>query len=41
MKNTSAKPPSGPNGAWLRHRKKFITPERQNGVVFWNQYEMR
>lgn len=37
---TSVKPPSGPNGAWLRYRKKFITPDKvQNGVVFWNQYE--
>lgn len=37
---TSVKPPSGQNGAWLRYRKKFITPDNvQNGVVFWNQYE--
>lgn len=37
---TSVTPPSGPNGAWLRYRKKFITPDNvQNGVVFWNQYE--
>jgi len=37
---TSVKPPSGPNGAWLRYRKKFITPDNvQNGVVFWSQYE--
>lgn len=37
---TSVKPPSGPNGAWLRYRKKFITPDNvRNGVVFWNQYE--
>ena len=37
---TSVKPPSGPNGAWQRYRKKFITPDNvQNGVVFWNQYE--
>lgn len=37
---TSVKPPSGPSGAWLRYRKKFITPDNvQNGVVFWNQYE--
>ena len=37
---TSVKPPSGPNGAWLRYRKKFITQDNvQNGVVFWNQYE--
>lgn len=33
-------PPSGPNGAWIRYRKKFITPDNvQNGVVFWNQYQ--
>ncbi|NDL61768.1 lytic murein transglycosylase B [Enterobacteriales bacterium SAP-6] len=32
-------PPSGPNGAWLRYRGKFITPDNvQNGVAFWNQY---
>ncbi|KAA8995627.1 lytic murein transglycosylase B [Affinibrenneria salicis] len=32
--------PSGPNGAWLRYRSKFITPDSvQNGVAFWNQYE--
>lgn len=33
-------PPPGPNGAWLRYRSKFITPDNvQNGVAFWNQYE--
>lgn len=33
-------PPTGPNGAWLRYRDKFITPDNvQNGVVFWNQYQ--
>jgi len=33
-------PPAGPNGAWLRYRAKFITPDNvQNGVKFWNQYE--
>lgn len=33
-------PPSGPNGAWLRYRKKFITPGNvRNGVLFWDQYE--
>lgn len=33
-------PPSGPNGAWLRYRKKFVTPGNvQNGVLFWDQYE--
>jgi membrane-bound lytic murein transglycosylase B len=32
--------PSGPNGAWNRYRKSFITPDNvQNGVNFWNQYE--
>lgn len=32
--------PIGPNGAWLRYRKKFVTPDNiQNGVAFWNQYE--
>nr|WP_318383726.1 lytic murein transglycosylase B [uncultured Enterobacter sp.] len=37
---TTGLPPSGPNGAWLRYRKQFITPDNvQNGVVFWNQYE--
>lgn len=31
--------PSGPNGAWLRYRAKFITADNvQNGVAFWNQY---
>lgn len=30
----------GPNGAWLRYRAKFITPDNvQNGVMFWNQYQ--
>lgn len=33
-------PAPGPNGAWLRYRAKFITPDNvQNGVKFWNQYE--
>lgn len=32
--------PTGPNGAWLRYRKQFITPDNvQNGVAFWDQYE--
>lgn len=32
--------PTGPNGAWLRYRAKFITPSNvQNGVAFWNQYQ--
>jgi len=31
--------PSGPNGAWIRYRSKFITPDNvQNGVAFWDQY---
>lgn len=35
----TGKPPSGPNGAWLRYRNKFITPDNlPNGVAFWNQY---
>ena len=33
-------PPSGPNGAWIRYRNKFITPDNvQNGVAFWDQYQ--
>lgn len=33
-------PPSGPNGAWIRYRNKFITPDNiQNGVAFWDQYD--
>ncbi|ORN02620.1 lytic murein transglycosylase B [Pantoea septica] len=33
-------PPAGPNGAWIRYRKQFITPDNvQNGVAFWNQYQ--
>jgi membrane-bound lytic murein transglycosylase B len=36
----TTRPPAGPNGAWLRYRGKFITPDNvQNGVVFWNQYQ--
>ncbi|MDU6924948.1 lytic murein transglycosylase B [Franconibacter helveticus 513] len=36
----TTQPPTGPNGAWLRYRSKFITPDNvQNGVVFWNQYQ--
>ncbi|SFN10649.1 peptidoglycan lytic transglycosylase GH103 [Izhakiella capsodis] len=32
--------PVGPNGAWLRYRKKFITPGNvQNGIAFWDQYQ--
>ncbi|MCG8155537.1 lytic murein transglycosylase B [Brenneria goodwinii] len=32
--------PSVPNGAWLRYRNQFITPDNvQNGVAFWNQYQ--
>lgn len=31
--------PSGPNGAWLRYRNQFITPDNvQNGVAFLTQY---
>ncbi|MTD37085.1 lytic murein transglycosylase B [Erwinia sp. CPCC 100877] len=33
-------PAPGPNGAWLRYRAKFITPDNvQNGVVFWNEHQ--
>ncbi len=36
----TTRPPSGPNGAWNRYRKQFITPDNvQNGVVFWDQYQ--
>ena len=37
---TTGLPPTGPNGAWLRYRNQFITPDNvQNGVAFWDQYE--
>jgi membrane-bound lytic murein transglycosylase B len=30
---------SGPTGAWLRYRAKFITPDNvENGVAFWRQH---
>ncbi|MGM3186947.1 lytic murein transglycosylase B [Musicola paradisiaca] len=36
---STAVPSNIPNGAWLRYRKQFITPDNlQNGVAFWNQY---
>ena len=36
----TTQPPAGPNGAWLRYRNQFITPDNvQNGVAFWNQYQ--
>jgi len=36
----SYQPPSGPNGAWIRYRNKFIAPDNiQHGVQFWNQYQ--
>jgi len=36
----SGPPATVPNGAWLRYRKQFITPDNvQNGVVFWNTYQ--
>ncbi|MCC3704568.1 lytic murein transglycosylase B [Rouxiella badensis] len=32
--------PTGPYGAWIRYRSKFITPDNvQNGVAFWDQYQ--
>ena len=37
---TTPTQPVGPNGAWLRYRNKFITPDNvPNGVAFWNQYQ--
>lgn len=31
--------PARPNGAWLRYRKQFITPDNlQNGVQFWEEH---
>ncbi len=36
----STQQPIGPNGAWLRYRNNFITPENvQKGVAFWDQYQ--
>ncbi|MCS2168932.1 lytic murein transglycosylase B [Scandinavium sp. TWS1a] len=36
----TAQVPTGPNGAWLRYRKQFITPDNvQNGVAFWNEHQ--
>ncbi|PVZ85666.1 murein transglycosylase B [Serratia sp. S1B] len=33
-------PSTRPNGAWIRYRSKFITPDNiQKGVMFWNQHE--
>lgn len=33
--------PASPNGFWLRYRNKFITADNvQNGVAFWNQYQV-
>ena len=32
--------PVRPNGAWIRYRNKFITPDNvPNGVAFWNKYQ--
>lgn len=29
-----------PNGAWIRYRSKFLTPDNiQNGVAFWDQHQ--
>jgi Membrane-bound lytic murein transglycosylase B len=29
-----------PNGAWIRYKNKFITPDNlPNGVEFWNKYD--
>ncbi|KFK92180.1 MULTISPECIES: lytic murein transglycosylase B [unclassified Serratia (in: enterobacteria)] len=36
----AGRPSSAPNGAWIRYRSKFLTPDNvQNGVAFWNQYD--
>lgn len=36
----TGRPPTGPNGAWIRYRNKFLTPGNvQHGVVFWNKYK--
>ncbi|OMQ22227.1 lytic murein transglycosylase B [Serratia oryzae] len=36
----SGQPSSTPNGAWIRYRSKFLTPDNvQNGVAFWNKYD--
>ncbi|GAA4492688.1 lytic murein transglycosylase B [Pseudaeromonas paramecii] len=36
----SSATPTGPNGAWLRYRQKFITtPNVQNGVDFWQEHD--
>jgi membrane-bound lytic murein transglycosylase B len=33
-------PATGPNGAWIRYKNKFITASNlPRGVEFWNQYE--
>ncbi|MCX8664829.1 lytic murein transglycosylase B [Gilliamella sp. B2840] len=33
-------PSTGPNGAWIRYKNKFITPSNlPRGVEFWNIYE--
>lgn len=38
--SSQPKAPPKPNGAWLRYRKKFITPQNvQRGVDFWNSYQ--
>lgn len=36
----SSGPSSGPNGAWIRYKNKFITPSNlSRGVEFWNNYK--
>ncbi|WON76394.1 lytic murein transglycosylase B [Serratia sp. UGAL515B_01] len=36
----AVQPSTRPNGAWLRYRSKFLTPDNvQNGVAFWSKYE--
>ncbi|MFQ1008531.1 murein transglycosylase B [Gilliamella apicola] len=36
----SSGPSTGPNGAWIRYKNKFITPSNlSRGVEFWNNYK--
>ena len=36
----SSGPSTGPNGAWIRYKNKFITPSNlPRGVEFWNNYK--
>ena len=40
MDRQAPRPSTGPTGAWLRYRAKFLTPDNiANGVRFWQQNE--